>query len=141
MNEFAVSYQKSSVTLFINRSEDEMSRNYLSWSSNSQVGFSEALEQAALLEEMSKLGDTLVAMFEAGELESFIMGHTFRADDYEFIAFNCKRLGVVGLDVGSKKIRFLDYGKIMNEFEAIPSVNRTDDLQKCFDALIAAKKT
>lgn len=139
MKEFAVSYQKSHVTLFINRSEDELPRNELSWSSQSQVGFSETLQAADLLKEMSVLGERLVLMFEAGKLESFVMGHTFENEDHEFLAFECKRLGVAGLDIHTRKLRFLDYGKLMNEFEAIPSVNRTNELQACFNALIATK--
>lgn len=139
MKEFAVSYQKNHVTLFINRSEDELPRNELSWSSQSQVSFSETLQAADLLKEMSVLGERLVLMFEAGKLESFVMGHTFKNEDYEFLAFKCKRLGVAGLDVHTRKLRFLDYGKLMNEFEAIPSVNRTNELQACFNALIATK--
>ena len=139
MKNFSVAYQKQRVVLFINRSEDEQPQNEISWSSDSKVSFEEALQAAALLEEMSKLGSELVAKFEAGELESFIMGHTFKNDEYEFLAFECKHSGVLGLDINTRKIRFLDYGKVLNEFDAIPNPNRTTELQVCFDALLAIK--
>lgn len=139
MKEFSVAYQKNHVTLFINRLEDEQPKNEISWSSDSKVSFEETLQAAALLEEMSKLGSELIAKFEAGELESFVMGHTFKNDEYEFLAFDCQRAGVLGLNLDIRTMRFLDYGKLLNEFDAIPDANRTSELQECFNALIAAK--